>query len=388
MLGRRQRLAMRRKTVGLSQERLAEVVGVDRSTVVRWERGVTDPQPWHRPRLALALKLSVEDLAELLANVEDAPSQPNERLDYVLRHPSRVDVVTVAYLRAQVKHLDELYEHVPSALLLAETGQLFGQAVFLRQHAARAVVQRELVAMIAEAAILMGQLVWDASQRRGSGASNTYLGEAVSAARQIGDSVVEAYAELRQSYLALYGVRNPSAGLALALRSAATSSTQSHVIAGLAHLHAAEAYAMMTDVAGCNSALGAAKDDFARIGPEDPAGMLFCPSHYGRLAGSCQLRLGRPDKAEAILHGTRPYLLTGRKASAIVLGNLALASIRQRQIDTGVACMHEAIDVLEQTRSGGGLNVVFAAARELRPWRNAPAVQDVSDRLLTLMTVA
>jgi transcriptional regulator with XRE-family HTH domain len=386
MPGRRQRLATRRKTVGLSQERLAEVVGVDRSTVVRWERGETDPQPWHRPRLAVALKLSVEDLAVLLANLEDAPSQPNERLDYVLRHPSRVDVVTVVYLREQVKRLDELYEHVPSSLLLAETGQLYGQAVFLRQHAARGVVQRELIAAIAEAAVLMGQLVWDASQRRDNAASNAYLAEAVSAARQIGDVVVEAHAQLRRSYLALYGVRNPAAGLALALRSAATSSADSHVIAGLAHLHAAEACAMMTDVAGCDSALAAAKDDFARIDAEDPAGMLFSPSHYGRLAGSCQLRLGRPDKAGAILNDTRPYLLAGRKASAIVLGNLALASIRQRQIDAGVVHIHEAIDVIEQTRSGGGLNVVFAAARELRPWWNEPAVQEVNDRLLTLMT--
>ena len=38
--------------------------------------------------------------------------------------------------------------------------------------------------------------------------------------------------------------------------------------------------------------------------------------------------------------------------------------------------------------SVGGLNVVFAAVRELRPWRNERAVQEVSDRLLTLMTAA
>lgn len=53
-----------------------------------------------------------------------------------------------------------------------------------------------------------------------------------------------------------------------------------------------------------------------------------------------------------------------------------------------MAGLHKAIDVVEQTRGGGGLNVVFMAARELRPWRNERAVQDVSDRLLTLMTAA
>lgn len=63
---KRHRLAERRKAVGLSQERLAEAIGVDRSTVVRWERGETHPHPWHRPRLARALAVSIEELTGLL----------------------------------------------------------------------------------------------------------------------------------------------------------------------------------------------------------------------------------------------------------------------------------------------------------------------------------
>lgn len=63
---KRERLAQRRKDVGLSQERLAEAVGVDRSTVVRWESGSSEPQPWHRPHLAEALGVSVDELAALL----------------------------------------------------------------------------------------------------------------------------------------------------------------------------------------------------------------------------------------------------------------------------------------------------------------------------------
>src|SRR2546427_930603 len=66
---KRVRLAQRRRAVGLSQERLAEIVSVDRSTVVRWERAETEPQPWHRPRLAQALRATIEELAELLADV-------------------------------------------------------------------------------------------------------------------------------------------------------------------------------------------------------------------------------------------------------------------------------------------------------------------------------
>ncbi|MET8042380.1 helix-turn-helix transcriptional regulator [Micromonospora sp. NPDC005215] len=117
---RRHRLAQRRKAIGLSQERLAEALGVDRSTIVRWERAETDPQPWHRPRLAAALKLSIEELADLLADVGQAPSPPDERLGYVLRNPGRVDLIAVAHLRERVRRLDERYDQTPSTLLLAD----------------------------------------------------------------------------------------------------------------------------------------------------------------------------------------------------------------------------------------------------------------------------
>jgi hypothetical protein len=53
-----------------------------------------------------------------------------------------------------------------------------------------------------------------------------------------------------------------------------------------------------------------------------------------------------------------------------------------------VVRLHEAIDVVERNRGGGGLNVVFTAARELRHWRNERVVQEVNDRLLGLMTAA
>jgi tetratricopeptide (TPR) repeat protein/transcriptional regulator with XRE-family HTH domain len=65
---KRGRLAQRRKAIGLTQEQLAEQLGVERTTVVRWERGETQPQPWIRPKLAQALGVSADRLEELLAS--------------------------------------------------------------------------------------------------------------------------------------------------------------------------------------------------------------------------------------------------------------------------------------------------------------------------------
>jgi tetratricopeptide (TPR) repeat protein/transcriptional regulator with XRE-family HTH domain len=64
---KRGRLAQRRKAVGLTQEQLAGRLGVERTTVARWERGETQPLPWLRPRLAHELKVSADRLEELLA---------------------------------------------------------------------------------------------------------------------------------------------------------------------------------------------------------------------------------------------------------------------------------------------------------------------------------
>lgn len=78
-------LAARRKAAGFSQEALAERLSVDRSTIVRWEHGLTDPQPWHRPKLAVALGLSAAELGELLGEARshsalDDPTPPASAL--------------------------------------------------------------------------------------------------------------------------------------------------------------------------------------------------------------------------------------------------------------------------------------------------------------------
>lgn len=62
----RRRFTARRKAIGHSQESLANNLGIQRSTVARWERGETDPTPTIRPFLASVLEVSLEDLTSLL----------------------------------------------------------------------------------------------------------------------------------------------------------------------------------------------------------------------------------------------------------------------------------------------------------------------------------
>jgi tetratricopeptide (TPR) repeat protein/transcriptional regulator with XRE-family HTH domain len=65
-MARRERFAGRRKALGLTQEELAALLGVERTTVARWERGETEPLAGLRPRLAKALRVSPDQLTGLL----------------------------------------------------------------------------------------------------------------------------------------------------------------------------------------------------------------------------------------------------------------------------------------------------------------------------------
>ncbi len=84
---KRHRLCQRRKALGYSQERLAELLGVERSTVVRWENAETDPQPWHRTRIASALGVTLEQLDDMLVDVSVAAHR-GQAMGDVTRDPA------------------------------------------------------------------------------------------------------------------------------------------------------------------------------------------------------------------------------------------------------------------------------------------------------------
>jgi tetratricopeptide (TPR) repeat protein len=234
----------------------------------------------------------------------------------------------------------------------------------------------------------MGQLVWDASQRRDHATAIRFYDQAISAANRAGEMTAEAYARLRKSYVALYGEQEPQVGLPLAQEAATLAATAgSHALEGLALLHVGEGYAMLGDRRECEAVLDAAEAHLQAMQPTDPAHGLFSSDRLGRVQGSCYLALGDNAKAGLILEGTARRLQGRHKSKAIVLGNLALAHVRQRDVDQAATVLHRAIDLLEVSRGGGGLNVVSATVRELRPWRQEAVAQDVHERLLALMTL-
>jgi len=385
MANRRARLAQRRKSAGYSQEKLAECLGVERSTIVRWERAESEPQPWMRPKLAAALQVTSDELQTLFDDVTATQAKPIERMSYVLEHPSSVDLVAVAYLHERIRQLNEQYDGAPSTALLGPASRVHGQVTFLRESATNPRVRKALFEVEAESATFMGQLVWDVSQRRDHAAPISYLDEAVTAARQVRDPCTEAYAILRKSFVALYSEKKPRSGLALAEEAAEVAKGASPSLTGLSLLHVAEGYAMIGDLKPCEEAMRNAEAQFDRVSADDAMSAYYTVNEFNRLSGSCYLFLDLLGRAEPILRTTAYALAAKKKSQAIAMANLTLSLIRQRKCEEAAATMHRTIDAVELTRGGGGLNLAFAAGRELQQWRGEPWVQDINDRLLALM---
>jgi hypothetical protein len=290
------------------------------------------PVSWTRREVLAAGSAAL--LAPLVGRSVTAPAAPGrgtslasdmeaaERLDYVMGHPQGVDLPTVADLRERIRSLTKQYDGAPSTSLLPVAGQCHGQVTFLREHASGDRIRQELLVVEAQSATLMGQLVWDASQRRDHTTAVAYYDQAISAANQVEETAPEAYARLRKSYVALYGEQDPQAGLILAQQVATLAgNSASHALTGLALLHVAEAHAMLGERKSCEAALGAAESHLEKVQATDPAYGLFSPDRLGRVKGSCYLFLGTAAKAQPILESTARSLHGRQKSKAIVLGN-------------------------------------------------------------------
>jgi transcriptional regulator with XRE-family HTH domain len=124
---RRERLAQRRKVLGLTQEDLAALLNVEQSTVARWERGESEPLPWIRPKLARALKVPAGRLEELLA--VSGPARSGGAVPQVPRQlPAAVAGFTGrgAELETLTRVLDQAGGGMPGTVVISAIGGTAG----------------------------------------------------------------------------------------------------------------------------------------------------------------------------------------------------------------------------------------------------------------------
>ncbi|WP_333769312.1 helix-turn-helix transcriptional regulator [Streptomyces sp. IBSBF 2435] len=413
----RRELARRRKTLGYSQERLAEVLGVDRVTIGRWERGETEPQPYLRPRLAKALKSSAAEIEALLSPEDDRPAPVPARAvsaealgahaeagyldDMIRREFLRLVSLTGALValspgdadRASIEDAAEVQvmtSHLWQVYSLARAKQTvyplvrdqISDLTRLLGHAHREGRHRELCGQAGNLFQLAGEIFFDGN--RYTEAAECYA-LAASASKEAGNADLWAASLTRHSFIGVYERRFretapmlDAAGL-LARKGDSHLSTRYWVAAVQAQV-----YAGLGDLDACNRALDQAQE-VHRLNDPSPGGWLrFDGSRLDEERGSCYVTLGRLDLAEAALINALGRQLSMRRQGS-VLTDLAVIGARRRDIDRLLSYGTAAVELAERTSSGYIGRKLEGLRGHLAPFLPDKRVTDFNDRISSLI---
>lgn len=404
---RRAALAARREQMGFTQESLAAVIGVEFSTVGRWERGELTPQPYRRQRIAEALDISLEELAALLTtptrtSTVAVPHDLAEADEMNRRDLLRLFSMTGALLalpagETAIGDSDRLTAHaqpgpvdVAGAAESAQLNTYLWRAYALSPHKAQVLplvraqldvltealrrpqtpaLRQQLCELTADLFQLAGEIFFDGD--RYTDAAHCYT-LAATAGKEAAATDLWACALTRHAFIAVYERQFAEAASLLELAGTFARRGDPHLATRywVAAVQA-ETFAGLGDLDACQRALDTAAEVQHLPDPAHNGGWLrFDGSRLAEERGTCYVTLGRHDLAEAalvdVLHGT----LTARRKAG-VLTDLALIGLHRRDPDQVVAYADAVLTAARQTGSG----VIARKLRGLQP-QLAPLLDD------------
>ncbi|WP_253857953.1 helix-turn-helix domain-containing protein [Prauserella alba] len=415
MARQRRGLAARRAGLGYTQERFAEALGVERSTVWRWETGAVVPLPEQRPRLRTALELTPAELDELLRETDaqhwsPTVQEPTDRTasswddpDEVLLQlhelqDSNIGDGQLRLLEDQVHRIIAEYEQrgpselgPPTARLRRQVHQLLSGRQLLRTRC-------QLHRVAAQLAGLLGYMAINTGRFR---LASAYCAEALHLATEIEDIDLQVWVwgtrSLGAYYQADYARAHADAARGHAL---APNSPQS--IRLLANGEA-RALGQLGDRAGADAAVERALALLDRydIDPELTPCISFEPYGYARVAANAATAYVPLGDTPRVLHYTGDIDPAVEHADsdwsrALVRLDIATAVLRQQDADLEQAlalgrealrvCADQPIrSVWQRATTLHGLTQrwanepqVLEFTDQLRIWRDRPEVQAIS----------
>ncbi|MFD7718770.1 helix-turn-helix transcriptional regulator [Streptomyces sp. NPDC059814] len=415
------RLAKRRRTLGYSQEKLAQLLGVDRTTVGRWESGRIDPQPPQRRGLAIALEVSLEELDALLAPARTAdrdsgghqssePSNAGDPDEMIRREFLRILTISGALSVLPVEEAEALVEgvhrgnpadfarmnsHLWQVYQLARSkGSVYpvvrDQLTTLNQALAGNRGSRgALLSAAADLFQLAGEVAFDGS--RYSDAVASYV-LAASVSKDAATYDLWACALVRHAYVDMSEqryrqvVQMLGAAARLAGRGDSSLSTR-HWVASVQ----AEAYAGLGDLDGCERAMDRAESVRDLAADSVNGGWLrFDGTRLIEQRGSRYLQLGRLDLAEDALRRAlkQTALASGQsyRRRGAVLTDLAVIGAKRRDTEQVVAYGNEAIGLARASGSGYVARRLRALCDEFGPLSRDRRVAELGAEIATLGT--
>jgi transcriptional regulator with XRE-family HTH domain/uncharacterized protein YggL (DUF469 family) len=420
--GRRGRVNLRgrRKIVGYSQEKLASELGVDRTTVGRWDRGETEPHPELRPKLADLLLVDVVTLDALIKGC----SAPRGRLagtpsriahssgddDMIRREFLRVMAVSGALsslpadevealandaVRGDVSSYLRINEHLWQVYQLARSkGSV--QPIVSEQLSAlsdglanRRGSPGPWCAAAGDLFQLAGELEFD--RNRHTDAAASYL-LAASASREAGAFDQWACALIRHSYVEMAGgqYREAVALLSVAERVAKRGDSALSTRHWVASVQA-EAHAGLGNLSECEHALDEAEKVLHQgAGAHNGGWLRFDGSRLAEERGARYVQLGQLDKAEAALSMAleQGALAEGQsfRRRGVVFADLAAIGAKRRAVDQIVAHAGEALRLARQSSSGYVARRLRGLQAEIAPLVDDRRVAELGAEISALTT--
>ncbi|WKN16118.1 helix-turn-helix domain-containing protein [Streptomyces sp. JUS-F4] len=414
-------LAERRRALGYSQEKFAQLLGVDRTTVSRWESGRIRPQPPQRRGLAAALEISLHELDVLLAPVgaagrESVARQPGEPPsagdpdDMIRREFLRILTVSGALTAMPADEAEALAQGIQGGVPadFARMNRYLWQVYQLsRSKGAVYPVVRDQLATLNQALAghrgsgrplmnaaadlfqLAGEVAFDGNRYSDAAASYT-LAASVSKDAQAFD--IWACALIRHAYVDMSDQRYRQAAQMLnaaerlAGRGDKKLSTR-HWVASVQ----AEVYAALGDLDACERAMSRAET--VRDLATDSANGGWLRFDGARLAeerGSRYVQLGRLDLAEDALTSAlkQTALASGQsyRRRGAVLTDLAAIGAKRRDPEQVVAYAGEAVALARASGSGYVARRLLGLCDEFGLLSRDHRVAELEAEIATLIT--
>ncbi|MFI0264416.1 helix-turn-helix domain-containing protein [Streptomyces sp. NPDC017056] len=405
-------LAKRRRTLGHSQEELARMLGVDRTTVCRWESGKTAPQPPQRRGLAIALGISLPELDVLLSlpgvnSQETAGPQPGtpqdaREADEMIRREflrilsvsgaltalpvEEAEAFTEAVRRGTAADYASMNSHLWRVYQLARPKNsiypvIRAQLVTLNEAlSGNRGGTRPLLSAAADLFQLAGEVAFDGN--RYSDAVSSYA-LAASAGKDAGAYDLWACALVRHAYVEMSEQRHHQAaqllGAAGGLADKGDNNLSTrHWVASVQ----AEAYAGLGDLDACERAMDRAETVRSLAGDGANGGWLrFDGTRLEEERGARYVQLGRLDSAEETLQGAlgRTALAAGqsyRRRGAVLTG-LAVIGAKRQDAEQIVTYGREAVVLARASSSGYIARRLRALCDEFGPLRRDHRVAEL-----------
>ncbi|MEU2516343.1 helix-turn-helix transcriptional regulator [Streptomyces syringium] len=414
-------LAERRRALGYSQEKLAELLGVDRTTVGRWESGRIKPQPPQRRGLAIALEVTLTELDALLtqpraASQEATGHQSSDHSgagdpdEMIRREFLRILTVSGALTALPLDEAEALTDGVrrgAPADFTRMNSHLWQVYQLARSKGSVYPIVRDQLSTLNEALAdtrgnsrpllnaaadlfqLAGEVAFDANRYADAAASYSLAASVSKDARAFD---LWACALVRHAYVDVYEHRYEEAAQILGAaerlaRRGDSSLATRHWVAAVQ----AEAYAGIGDLAACERALDEA-ERVLELGADSTNGgwLRFDGTRLAEERGARYAQLGRLDLAEESLKQAlaQTALASGQsyRRRGAVLADLAAVGAKRRDPEQVVAYGREAIQLAHASSSGYVARRLQALCDDFGPLSRDRRVAELGAEIATLST--